>query len=137
EKVTGGPAQQVELPEGQEFSLHKDGVGVAEVVAETETRPPRTREGTEFEAMAGLLQPGAEGREAVATTDVIGTLDQGGQMHRRSSVTCGPASGGVDPRRGNRRDKPGGSLLATTVHRLTNLFLRLGLFRRLTLIVLF
>src|SRR5204863_170550 len=59
----------------------EDGVGVAQVTAEAEAAPQAARERDEIEPVAGRLQARAERGEAVAAADVIGPIDESGEMH--------------------------------------------------------
>jgi hypothetical protein len=87
DEAARGAAQEVQLPRRRQTALEDDNVGVAERATDAETVPPAFRPGKQFQAMPGGLQGGPEGSDAIAATDVFGVLNQGGQMHRRSSVT--------------------------------------------------
>src|SRR5262245_21017595 len=85
--MMGRATHQRELPARQELPLTDDGIGMAQVGADKDSRPPVARPGTKLQRVTGSLQERTERGQAVATANVLGTVDERKQTHRRSSMT--------------------------------------------------
>src|SRR5258707_328232 len=76
EEHVGRAPQQGQLPGGQELTLQNDQVSPAELVAQPQTRQPRSRPGTQGQMVAFLFPNSTIGRQPIPATNVVGVLDE-------------------------------------------------------------